>query len=65
MDGEVTDVEGDKEEKGEDDIVKILGASSQGPIRARLEEISSSDSSEISLFSPLPLPLLCTSPSNP
>ena len=34
MDGEVKDIESDKEEKGEDDDVKILGASSQGPKRA-------------------------------
>lgn len=34
MDGEVTDIESDKEEKGEDDDIKILGASSQGPKRA-------------------------------
>ena len=33
MDGEVTDIESDKE-KGEDDDIKILGASSQGPKRA-------------------------------
>ena len=39
MDGEVTDIESDEEEKGEDDDITILGASSQGPKRARLEEI--------------------------
>ena len=34
MDEEMTDFEGDKEEKGEDDVIKILGASSQGLKRA-------------------------------
>lgn len=37
LNGEVTDVEIDKEEKGGDDDLELLGASSQGPERARVE----------------------------
>lgn len=37
MDGEVTEIESDEEEKGEDDDIEILGASSRGPKRARLK----------------------------
>lgn len=56
IDVEVTEIESDEEEKGQDDDIEILGASSRGPKRARLRsiQISSSYSSEISPFSPLP-----------
>ena len=37
LDGEVTDVESDQGDQGEDDDIEILGARPRGPKRARLE----------------------------